>query len=98
MKSTRKGDLGKLDVQPTGVGSRGNPLLKVGGVPGYNKGEGTPGWIKSAAAHAEKNVSGVNHSEHRSHAHQGGGPPYGSAKSPEKIHGGQGSRLGKDTD
>lgn len=71
-----------------GIDSKGSPLLRVGGVPGYNKGTGTPGYIRSAADAAEKRTD-FNSSEHRSRAHQGGAPPYGTAKSPEKIKPGQ---------
>lgn len=77
------------------INDKGSPILRVGSVPGYNKGTGTPGWIKSAASHAE-GLKDFSSQEHRSHGHQGGAPPRG--KSPEKIHGGQGSRVGKDSD
>lgn len=82
-----------------GVGEKGSPLLRVGGVPGYNKQEGTPGWIKAEAKKAEGRKD-FNVSEHRGQESrwQSGGPPYAKAKSPEKIHGGQGTRVGKDTD
>lgn len=41
------------DVKAKGFDKRGKPLLNVGGVPGYNKQEGTPGWIRKAADRAE---------------------------------------------
>lgn len=83
---TRAGDKNR------GIGSRGNALLRVGGVPGYNKQEGTPGWVKKAAARAEglekshkfpgdiksDGRQGLNGSCHREgQEHQAGAPPYG---------------------
>ena len=36
------------------INDKGSPILRVGSVPGYNKGSGTPGWVKSAASSAAK--------------------------------------------
>lgn len=78
------------------INDKGSPILRIGGVPGYNKGEGTPGWIRSAAT-AAAGLTDFQHTDHRSRAHQGGAPPRkGDVK--EKIHGGQAARVGKDTD
>jgi hypothetical protein len=79
------------------INDKGTPILRVGSVPGYNKGEGTPGWIKAAASKAAARTD-FNVSEHRGQESrwQGGAPPRG--KSPEKIHAGQASRVGVDTD
>lgn len=80
------------------IKDNGTPILRVGSVPGYNKGEGTPGWIKSAASKAEGRTD-FNVSEHRGQESrwQGGAPPR-KADVKEKIHGGQASRVGKDDD
>jgi hypothetical protein len=100
------------------IGEKGSPIASVGGVPGYNKGTGTPGWIRKAADRAEGFVgkdelarmgqsresawSGGQGSSHQDHAvvmRMTGAPPYAKrAEVKEKIHGGQSSRLGKDTD
>jgi hypothetical protein len=80
------------------INDKGTPILRVGGVPGYNKGEGTPGWIKEAASKAAGRTD-FNVSAHRGQESrwQGGAPPR-KADVKEKIHGGQASRVGKDTD
>lgn len=81
---TRAGDKNR------GVDKRGNALLRVGSVPGYNKGEGTPGWIAKAASRAEglakshEFMGGVGcegkqeiFAGHRIHPTDVGKPPYG---------------------
>ena len=65
-----------------GVSERGLPILKVGGVPGYNMSTGTPGWVRKAADRAEASCGKDNGAHapmgHRAdYDHATGRPPYG---------------------
>lgn len=77
-KGTKNADT-KAGEKNRHIGSKGSPIASVGGVPGYNKGTGTPGWIRKAASHAESMSDKCGGS-----SHQGGGPPYGGKGKSEK--------------
>ena len=80
------------------VGDHGQPILRQGSIPGYNKPTGTPGYIKAAVKHAESlTPQSFSHGGRQDTSHTGcgphtvGAPPYGSAEK-ARTEGGHGKQ------
>lgn len=89
---------GGFDVKKAGkkpIDAKGMPKMQETGIPGAPN-MGTPSWIKASSNHAE----GLAKSRNFGTGHESGTGGIRSGLFPrkEKIHGGQATRVGKDSD